>query len=80
MAFVFAAFMLVSQILTIYSLMMVSKRVRAIETKSENNNDLGLGNETNDIQSVESKEDNFRFHENVAKTNEYKLVILVFEL
>ena len=38
MAFVFAAFMLVSQILTIYSLMMVSKRVRAIETKSENNN------------------------------------------
>ena len=38
MAFVFAAFMLVSQMLTIYSLVMVSKRVRAIETKSENNN------------------------------------------
>ena len=38
MAFVFAAFMLVSQCLTIYSLLMVSKRVRAIESKSENNN------------------------------------------
>ena len=38
MVFLFAAFMLVSQCLTIYSLVMVSKRVRAIETKSENNN------------------------------------------
>ena len=38
MVFVFAAFILVSQCLTIYSLMMVSKRVRAIESKSENNN------------------------------------------
>ena len=38
MVFVFAAFILVSQCLTIYSLVMVSKRVRAIESKSENNN------------------------------------------
>ena len=38
MVFLFAAFILVSQCLTIYSLVMVSKRVRAIETKSENNN------------------------------------------
>ena len=38
MVFVFVAFILVSQCLTIYSLVMVSKRVRAIETKSENNN------------------------------------------
>ena len=38
MVFLFAAFMLVSQCLTIYSLVMVSKRVRAIESKSENNN------------------------------------------
>ena len=38
MVFLFAAFILVSQCLTIYSLVMVSKRVRAIESKSENNN------------------------------------------
>ena len=38
MVFVFAAFILVSQCLTIYSLLMVSKRVRAIESKSKNNN------------------------------------------
>ena len=38
MVFLFAAFILVSQCLTIYSLVMVSKRVQAIESKSENNN------------------------------------------
>ena len=38
MVFLFTALLMVSQLMTIYSLVMVSKRVRAIETKSENNN------------------------------------------
>ena len=38
MVFLFTALLMISQIMTIYSLFMVSKRVRAIETKSENNN------------------------------------------
>ena len=41
---------------------------------------MELGNETNDIDSVESKGGNLRFHENVAATKECKLGILAFEL
>ena len=38
MVFLFTSLLMISQLMTIYSLFMVSKRVRAIETKSENNN------------------------------------------
>ena len=58
----------------------ISAQFTLEEFNSDNDNYLELCSETNDIHSVESMDNNFRFHENVAETSECKLGILAFEL